>query len=93
MAQIKIMERPLIVAVAYVSGVILAAVLIGLWRFGIDLGSVFFGTHPATEPSRGIMAIEGGLVFITLIFGGLFIFSVTTLITDRRPPAPPARTE
>ncbi len=89
MSEIKIMERTFIVASVYVSAVILAGLLIGLWRYGIDLGHVFLGTpwdSPLDPHSRGIIAIQGGLVFLTLAFGGLFIFGVLTLIKDKSNP-------
>ena len=86
MPEVKVMERAIIVASVYVSAVILVGLLIGLWRYGIDLGSVFVGTHwssPLDPTSKGIIAIEGGLVFLTLGFGGLLIFGVMALIKEK----------
>jgi len=64
------------------SAIILAGVLIGLWLYGIDLSAVFLGT-PWNSPlahTRGTMAIEGGIVAVTLLFGGLLIAGITALI-------------
>ena len=64
-----------------VSAVVLAGVLIGLWQYGIDLSAVFLGpAEGAHEPSRGIMALEGAIVAVTLLFGGLFLAGITVLI-------------
>jgi len=64
-----------------VSAVILAGVLIGLWQYGIDLSAVFLGPAEGThEPSRGIMALEGAIVAVALLFGGLFLAGVIALI-------------
>ena len=65
-----------------VCGLILAGVLIGLWLYGIDLSTVFLGT-PWNSPlshTRGVIAIEGGIVAITVLFGGLFIAGIMALI-------------
>ena len=83
---IKAIDRALIATSVYVSAVILTGVLIGLWRYGIDLGSVFVGTHwtSALNPtSKGIIAVEGALVLITLGFGGLFVFGLAAMIKGR----------
>ncbi len=85
MPEIKVMERAIIVASVYISAIVLAGVLIGLWRYGIDLSAVFLGTHwnSPLQQTRGTIAIEGGLVFITLAFGGLFVFGIMALIRER----------
>ena len=75
-------ERMIIIAAVCVSGVILAGVLIGLWQYGVDLSNVFLGT-PWNSPlahTRGTIALEGGIVAITLLFGGLFLAGITALI-------------
>ena len=75
-------ETLMIKAAVAVSAVILAGVLIGLSRYGIDLSAVFLGT-PWNSPlahTRGTIAIEGGIVAVTLLFGGLFLGGVITLI-------------
>ena len=72
----------MIKAAVAVSAVILAGVLIGLWQYGIDLSAVFLGT-PWDSPlshTRGIIAIKGGIVTVTLLFGGLFLAGITALI-------------
>ena len=65
-----------------VCGVVLLGVLLGLWRYGIDLATVFLGTpwNSPLEHTRGIMAIEGGIVAVTLLFGGLFVAGMLALI-------------
>jgi len=65
-----------------VSGLVLVGVLICLWRYGIDLSSVFLGTpwHSSLSHTRGIIAIEGGIVAITLLFGGLFVAGIMALM-------------
>ena len=64
-----------------VSAVVLVGVLIGLWQYGIDLSAVFLGpAEGAHEPSRGIMALEGAIVAVTLLFGGLFLAGIIVLI-------------
>jgi len=75
-------ERLIIRSLIVVSGLILAGVLIGLWQYGIDLSSVFLGTawQSPLPYTRGIIAIEGGIVTITLVFGGLFIAGIMALI-------------
>ena len=68
-----------------VFGLILAGVLIGLWQYGVDLSAVFLGT-PWNSPlphTRGIIAIEGVLITITLLFGGLFVAGLMVLIARR----------
>jgi len=78
-------ETLMIQLLVVVSGVILAGVLIGLWQYGVDLSSVFLGT-PWNSPlahTRSTIALEGGIVAITLLFGGLFIAGVMALITRR----------
>ena len=64
-----------------VCAVILLGVLIGLGKYGIDLSNVFFGT-PWNSPlphARGEIAIEGGIVAITLLFGGLLLSGILAL--------------
>ena len=65
-----------------ISAVILAGVLIGLWQYGIDLSNVFLGTpwNSSLAHTRGIIAIEGGIIAITLLFGGLFIAGIAALV-------------
>ena len=68
-----------------VFGLVLAGVLIGTWLSGIDLSAIFLGT-PWQSPhahTRGIIAIEGGIVAVTLLFGGLFIAGLMVLIVRR----------
>jgi len=75
-------ETMIIRSLVVVSGLVLAGVLIGLWQYGIDLSSVFLGT-PWQSPlshTRGIIAIEGGIVAIALLFGGLFVAGIMALI-------------
>ncbi len=68
-----------------VVGLVLAGILIAAWQYGLDLSSVFLGTdwHSPHAHSRGIIAIEGGIVAITLLFGGLFLAGLMALITRR----------
>ncbi len=68
-----------------VFGAILAGVLIGLWQYGVDLSTVFLGTpwNSSLPHTRGIIALEGGIVAITLLFGGLFIAGLMALIVRR----------
>ena len=65
-----------------VCGVILAGVLIGLGKYGIDLSNVFLGTpwNSSLPHARGEIAIEGGIVAIALLFGGLFIAGIAVLV-------------
>ena len=73
-------------ALVAVSAVILAGMLIGLSRYGIDLSSVFLGTHwnsPLAE-TRGTIALEGAIASITIVFGGLFIMGIMVLLKGRR---------
>ena len=73
-------------ALVAVSAIILAGVLIGLSQYGIDLSSVFLGTHwnsPLAE-TRGTMALEGAIASITLVFGGLFIMGIMVLLKGIR---------
>ena len=75
-------ETMIIRILVVVSGLVLVGVLIGLWQYGIDLSSVFLGT-PWQSPlshTRGIIAIEGGIVAITLLLGGLFVAGIMALI-------------
>ena len=78
-----IKNEPLVIkATVAVSAVILAGVLIGLWQYGIDLSAVLLGTPWSSphEPTRGIIAIEGGIVAVTLLFGGLFVGGIMALV-------------
>ena len=75
-------ETLMMKALVVVSAIILAGVLIGLGRYGIDLSTVFLGT-PWNSPlshGRGVMAIEGVIVAVTLLFGGIFIGGIMTLV-------------
>jgi len=75
-------ETLIIRSLVVVSGLVLAGVLIGLWQYGIDLSSVFLGT-PWQSPlshTRGVIAIEGGIVAVTLPLGGLFVAGIMALI-------------
>jgi len=77
------MNETLIIRIlVVVSGLVLAGVLMGLWQYGIDLSSVFLGTpwHSPLSHTRGIIAIEGGIVAITLLLGGLFVAGIMALI-------------
>ena len=75
-------EGVLIGLLVVICGVILLGVLIGLWRYGIDLSAVFLGTawDSPLEHTRGTIAIEGGIVAVTLLFGGLFVAGIMTLV-------------
>ena len=75
-------ETMIIRILVVVFGLVLAGVLIGLWQYGIDLSSVFLGTpwHSPLPHTRGIIAIEGGIVAVTLLFGGLFVAGIMALI-------------
>ena len=75
-------ETMIIKALVAVSGLILAGVLIGLWRYGVDLSAVLLGT-PWNSPlphTRGIIALEGGIVAITLLLGGLLVAGLMVVI-------------
>ena len=75
-------EALMIKTIVAISAVILAGVLIGLWQYGIDLSNVFLGTpwNSSLAHTRGIIAIEGGIIAITLLFGGLFIAGIAALV-------------
>ena len=78
-------EALMIKTIVAISAVILAGVLIGLWQYGIDLSNVFLGTpwNSSLAHTRGIIAIEGGIIAITLLFGGMFLAGIMALITRR----------
>jgi hypothetical protein len=68
-----------------VCGVISGGVLIAAWLCGLDLSAIFLGT-PWDSPhayTRGIIALEGGIVAITLLFGGFFVAGIMALIMRR----------
>ncbi len=75
-------EKLMLGTLIAVSAVILAGVLIGLWLYGIDLAAVLVGTqwNSPLSHTRGVIAIEGGIVAVTLLFGGLLIASIMALI-------------
>ncbi len=74
-------ETLIIKTVVAISAVTLAGVLIGLWQYGIDLSAVFLGpAEGAHELSRGIMALEGAIVAVALLFGGLFLAGIMALV-------------
>lgn len=87
-----------------ISVITLLGVLIGLSKYGIDLGSVFLGPpEGAHEPSRGIIALEGAVVAVSLLFGAILLAAVIILAKKRRvsnpavakeeaAPQPPAET-
>lgn len=78
-------ETMIIRILVVVFGLALAGVLIGAWQYGLDLSSIFLGT-PWDSPhayTRGIIALEGGIVAITLLFGGLFVAGLMALIVRR----------
>lgn len=73
-------ETLMIKASVAISAVILAGVLIGLWKYGVDMSAVFLGpVKGAHEPSRGMMALEGAIVAVALLFGGIFLAGVVAL--------------
>lgn len=87
-------ETLLIKAGVLISGIVLAGVLIGLWQYGISLSSVFFGPpEGAHEPSRGIMALEGAIVAVVLLFGGIFLAGLMVLIRGRLDKQPTPKEE
>ncbi len=65
-----------------VCGLILAGVLIGLSLYGMDLAAIFFGTpwNSPLQHTRGVIAIEGVIVAVALVLGGLFIAGIIALI-------------
>ena len=76
-------ERLAIKVGVVVCGVIVAGMLIGFWQYGIDLSAVFLGTPWGSllhEQTRGIRALEGAIVAVTLLFGGLFLAGVIALV-------------
>lgn len=86
-----------------ISVITLLGVLIGLSKYGIDLRSVFLGPpEGAPEPSRGIIALEGAVVAVSLLFGAILLAAVIILAKRRasKPavakeeaaPQPPAET-
>jgi len=78
-------ETMIIRILMVVFGLVLAGVLIGAWQYGLNLSSIFLGT-PWNSPyahTRGIIALEGGIVAITLLFGGLFVAGLMALIVRR----------
>ena len=75
-------ETMMIRILVVVFGLVLAGVLLGAWLYGLDLSAVLLGT-PWQSPlahTRGIIALEGGIVAITLLFGGLFVAGLMALI-------------
>lgn len=78
-------ETMIIRILVVVFGLVLAGVLIGAWQYGLDLSSIFLGTawNSPHAHTRGIIALEGGIVAITLLFGGLLIAGLMALIVRR----------
>jgi len=78
-------ETMIIRILMVVFGLVLAGVLIGAWQYGLNLSSIFLGTpwNSPYAPPRGIIALEGGIVAITLLFGGLFVAGLMALIVRR----------
>ncbi len=78
-------ESTIIRILVVVFGLVLTVVLVGLWQYGVDLSAIFLGT-PWNSPlphTQGVIALEGGLVAITLLFGGLFVGGLMALIARR----------
>ncbi len=75
-------EKVMIGILVGVFGLILAGVLIGAWQGGLDISYIFLGTHLSSslEHTRGIIALEGLVVAVTLLFGGLFIAGIVALL-------------
>ena len=70
-----------------ISAVILIGVLIGLWQYGIDLGTVFLGTKwmsASHGQTKGIIALEGAIVAVSLLFGSLLITGIVILAKRRK---------
>ena len=69
-----------------VFGLVLAGVLIAAWLYGLDLSSIFLGTswNSPHAHTRGIIALEGGIVAITILFGGLFVAGLMALIVRKQ---------
>ena len=80
-------EAAAIHGMIYISAVILIGVLVGLSYYGIDLRTVFFGIpeNAYHEASRGIIALEGAIVAVTLLFGSVLVAGITALIINRKP--------
>ena len=83
--KIAITERMIIRICVVAFGLALAGMLIAAWQCGLDLSSMFVGTpwNSPHEYTKGIIALEGGIVALTLLFGGLFIAGVMALIVRR----------
>ncbi len=78
-------ETMIIRTLVAVFGLVLAGVLIGAGQYGLDLSSIFLGT-PWNSPllhTKGIIALEGGIVAITLLLGGIFVASLMALIVRK----------
>jgi len=78
-------EKMIVGILVGVSAVILAGVLISAWLCDLDLSAILLGT-PWNSPlavTRGIIALEGGIIAITLLFGGLFIAGLMALIVRK----------
>jgi len=77
-----------------ISLIILLGVLIGLSKYGVDLGSVFLGPpEGAPEPSRGMIALEGAVVAVSLLFGAIFLAGVIIMAKKMRASKPLAKEE
>jgi len=65
----------LLIFATVASVVILLGILIGLWAYGVDMGHVFIGTpwDSSLPLARGEIALIGGIVAITLTFGGILV--------------------
>ena len=78
-------ETMIIRTLVVVFGLVLAGVLIGAGQYGLDLSAIFLGT-PWNSPllhTKGIIALEGGIVAITLLLGGIFVASLMALIVRK----------
>ena len=78
-------ETLIIRILVVVVGLVLAGVLIGAWLGGLDLSAIFLGTswNSLLPHTRGIIALEGGIVAVTLLLGGFFVAGLMALIVRR----------
>ncbi len=65
----------------------MAGVLIGLGLYGVDLASVFLGTpwRSSLPSGQTAMVLEGIIVSVTILFGGLLVAGIIALAVEKPP--------
>ena len=76
-------EKRIMICLAGVFGLVTIGVLVGGWLAGVELIPTFVGYATPHEISRGMLAVKGAVIMVTISSGGLLLASLAALATNR----------